>query len=430
MIDSTESFTQLPGTLRRWISYERELLDRGRDWSRCNPDYTNLPEKFTAEGSGIFRIPAFWLPEKHVQVFNELEAPELLEPQYIRVRNGQREVLYLLHPALRDDFSRLAGSMGCLDRSLQLLGITTASERTLLVWSNSGKCDPFFAKLSLPFQIGGVDRTISPTIASRSVGTSSILRLSEPLMPATFGFLPEVLAVSPRDKRLGSLIVRPVPASILSGERCLVPMFALYAKRTGRAPLLRRVARKCGLTDRECVQIHILRAFAQQWLDLVLDGGFIPEAHAQNLLLETDNSLAPTGRLIHRDLEGFYVDLDFRAKAGLPVPKWLPKARGLLENYNQKPHRWSSRLQRSLYNYFQGGLLFNFENVLPRGRPSPQESFEVEFQEELCKQLHKRVEVHIDPASNSFHEDLVNAILDHRSFQGEGLQANLPLSVK
>jgi len=419
MSKTRASFESLPPGVKRWLYFERDLLDRDRDLSRLSPDDTNLPDMYLPEAKNIFRLGSYWVPANEVQCFVADAIPNFLTDLFFRSRAGQREALFLVHPAAMQHYAPYFCAGKYTMSSTPFLGVSTSSERTLLVWRQDRPLAPFFAKLSLPYYIGGVLRALSPEVISRCVGVTKILDGSLKNMPTDFGHLRDIYGVAPIHDRTSGFIIREIPHYVISDEQMIIPMFALYSKQMKRRALINRVAKSANLSLRELIRSQISRAFARHWLNLVIDHGIIPEPHAQNLLFQTDPHFRPTNIFVHRDFEGFYVDLRYRKKANHYRPFDLPRVSTISDNYNQKPHKWRSRIIRSIFNFFQGSVLYNFEQFLILYNDTSNQgvsvySVEREFMEDLSEALYNKTKIQIAPTASRFYSELVDAIFEAR----------------
>lgn len=419
-----ESFERLPKNVKRWLYYERNLLDRRLDSSRMVSLSSDLPTEYLPERLGIYRLGNYWVPKNAVRRFEADSISTFVHDEFSRTEAGRRQVRYFVHPAAIRRYSDALRSIGATPAQDSFWGVATSSERTYLVWKEGQEDKPFCVKLSLPYEVGGNFRTLSAVMTSRCVGISQILEGSSSTLPRDFGCLREVLGIAPRaempDNHLGGFIVREIPGAVISGRTSMIPMFALYAPRPGRPPLIAVMARKCRLPLEEFILRRICRAYAVHWLRLVIDSGMVPESHAQNLLLETDGDLLPTGRFIHRDLEGFFVEIAYRRKMGLYLPESLPRVCGIRRNYAQQPSRRRKRLKSSIRTYFQGGVLYNLDRLMrTQGRSARRGTFrygvESEFVKELVRALRRRSGIRLDARSVHLYDELVDAIIEVRS---------------
>jgi hypothetical protein len=140
-----------------------------------------------------------------------------------------------------------------------------------------------------------------------------------------------------------------------------IPLFAFFASRT-RQSMLEILSKIHEMAPLDFIKEHLLRAFARHWVALAVRSGIVTEPHAQNLQLEVDLMGKITGRFIHRDMEDVSVDLNFRRASNLSIPGDLPQKHGLNKDYGIASHnKW---LRMSLYNFFEGGVLYPLEGHL------------------------------------------------------------------
>lgn len=422
---STGPLAALPARLREWDYCERVLLDRGGDPERVLPDTSDVESRYLPESRRVFRVQAYWVKARDMLCVRAEPLSGSLSEDLFRARSKGNEVLFLVHPAAHSRYKAFLRATAAQRADSPFWGAPTSSTRTLLVWREGLEKNAFFAKLSVASEIGGAIRTLSTEYVSRSIGITRILDGSKESLPASFGYLREVLGFVPKGLDDSGLIIRTIPDDVLLGRVSLVPMFALYAWHPSRRPLLLRLSAAAGLRPRDYIRERLCRPFARQWLDLTIDHGFIPEPHAQNLLLETDAAGRETGRFVHRDFECFYVDLSYRKAAGRFIPRDLPTVGSLATTY---PRAFRERrLANSIHRYFLGSLLFNIDQmlglwadggVLDGPRPPAGES-ERTFAREIARALHEKTG-HRLSISDDWPHVLARIVLESRNDLAHG----------
>ena len=143
-------------------------------------------------------------------------------------------------------------------------------------------------------------------------------------LPEYMGYLPESIGVVYYRESLetGFIIREIIPRPLSYRTRGIIPFFSLFSRDAFHPedPLLldQLIERMCKKKGREFDVFldKILAPYLNTWAYLVLERGLIPEIHAQNALLELDEEGEAT-RIICRDLQDFFVDLERRQKKGL-----------------------------------------------------------------------------------------------------------------
>jgi hypothetical protein len=343
----------IPAPIREWMDLEQTLLTR-----RVGIGHIDTPRghRLTPESRAIFAVESYWLPADEAHVFEADALPPELAAQFLRTRDGTREVRYLVHPESRGAIER-SGVLHHATPGEPLLATATSSSRTLLTWDPANPAVPFFAKLSLDQKLYGLDRMINGAQVARSLGVERILARSTDL-PRSFRWLPEVLGVMPHGPERGGMILRTIPADLLSGDRRLIPLFALGpAGPAGEAPILARMIARSGKSAPDFVRDRIIRPFVREYVALLDDHGIVSEPHAQNVLLEVGRDGMPTGRFVHRDLGGFVPDLERRAAKGLH-DEGLPVVGDLAYDYFQ---REASARSTNITHYFGKRFLWTLD---------------------------------------------------------------------
>jgi hypothetical protein len=357
---------QLAPPVREWMDCEQGRLSRAVDVSRLKSPTDNQQDpQYAPEKAAVFAVKSYWVDASKMQMFAGIGLPRDLARLFVRKgASGQRQVRLLVHPESEGLYRE---ALQCAEPADSFAATATASSRTLLLWPQGQPGAAFLAKLSLDKVIGGARRTVSQGEVARSVGVNNTLQLAARRgeLPASFTFIPEVLSMIPRGMEEGGMIVRAIPRELLDGRVRYVPLFSLYATPQGGRPLLADMIAQSGLSPRAFVQEKILRPFAQQWIELAVKRGIIPEPHAQNVLLEVGTDGKPTGRFVHRDFGGFNIDFDHRRAAGLALPKRMPTITTLEQDY--KIGRYGSPADlvgRNVDTFFCGGFVYNLDQEM------------------------------------------------------------------
>jgi hypothetical protein len=357
--------SQLPEPIRAWLYNEQVLLSRSVDTERIHPVTENMQKKNLApEAARVFKLRTYWVDADKFDSFEAKSIDPEIRDLFVRKRAGRTQLRLVVHPESESFYEALTTGATPGD---DLHASATASSRTVLAWKPGSASRPFFAKLSLNAQIGGVVRTIPKGEVARSVGVTRILE-GEQGLPASFSYLPEVLGAMPKGFERGGMIVRQIPDEILRGEKRYVPLFSLYADPPDGSPtMLAEMVKKSGQSTQDFVRLRIIRPFVAEWLDLLAHHGITTEPHGQNVLIEIGQDGLPTGNFLHRDFGGFNVNFDAREKLGLgPDRRALPRIGDFDASWHTSK---SEETKEHLETYFGGGVLFNLDQrFAPRQR--------------------------------------------------------------
>jgi hypothetical protein len=352
---------ELPRPLERWRLLEQKALSRQVDTTRLLALDNHQEKAYAPESGQTFEVKSYWIDAKRLHAFTGEGLPAELRGQFFRKDRGRDQVRLLVHPESEGFYREfLVGATP----APSFRATATASSRTLLAWPPGDGDHAFFAKLSLDKEIGGVVRTIPMGEVARSIGLNNVLHQGGASLPASFRFLPEVIGVIPKGMERGGMIIRAIPEDVRSGDMRYMPLFSLYAPRSGgRPPLIARMIETSGLSAPEFVRQKLIRPFVRQWLDLTVKQGIAMEPHAQNVLVEIGRDGLPTGSFLHRDLGGFNIDFKFRKSLSIRTPRRLPVLQSMKKDYFTDK---SEKVLRNLETYFQGGFVYNLDQELPK----------------------------------------------------------------
>lgn len=342
------------------VAVEQLLSFRSNDHTYLPADTSELPGAYFPESSPVFSVPAYLVPLSHVvQVCASgsdrgapFAASQGEHPGYVRC---------FFHPFRHEGVANAILAAGGIPDERRYLGTPTSSSRTLLVWDEDNPSVSGLLKLSLNATIGNAIRTLTAHAIFRSVGVTSLLDASVGTHPTDFGYMPEVRGtVLPAVPDAGS-IERLISQEIRTGTSSLLPVFALFRRIKGQT-LLSLLAQQNGATAYDFARETLIRGFTRHWIKLAFDLGFYPEPHAQNLVLAVSDLGQLEPKFVHRDFEGFYVDISFRRRLGLPHPTNLPIVDSEQVTYKLDEHV-PRRALKGLLVYFRGSIVYNLDRL-------------------------------------------------------------------
>lgn len=266
-----------------------------------------------------FDLPLFDLPRAQLHIATA-DPPPALAAAWL----GGDRVPFAIHPQLLEDLPDepyVRETLRLATGRRMLAVAPTASTRTLQVL----EAPPAAAlKVHFPFVISRYGRRMRAEVLEQALNVSRELQAGIGRLDGRFAFLREVIAVAHRDlgpatgrgEHWGFLVrdMQPFPAR--SGDRPLVPGFALYGadRHDPGAPAL--LFDLLGGRDLLAFVLEqIMLPIVRHWVDCFLHFGYLLEPHGQNVLLE----IGPGGdvaRIVHRDLS-VGIDMRRRRDAGL-----------------------------------------------------------------------------------------------------------------
>lgn len=243
-------------------------------------------------------------------------------------RHGKRYVRWFVHPLeaappIRSIVAQLATrGVGVVKRVGDYKAHFTAS-RSLIVFKSPSYEDAISLKVSLPTANGPFGNK-AIRMKEWNAWSNHNRYLEDALVPGAapeLAFQPEPTGVGLRtDTSHGSVedgfLVRSLQALTRDGHYYL-PAFALLDEKVGR-----EIARRNGSDDPAAFwRKHFLEPFARGAADLrAYTGAQHTSPHSQNLLVELDRDLRPTGKVVLRDAD-FYVDQDALQYLNRVIPK-------------------------------------------------------------------------------------------------------------
>src|SRR5687768_15969998 len=130
------------------------------------------------------------------------------------------------------------------------------------------------------------DHRIRREKGSRSDTLSAMLNSEADELPHVLVDRPEIRDVTTCRAPHAGTIVRSSPDAIKTGRVRLAPFFSLLGSSGDHLPLLLTILERTGMPPLQCGHEVLCKPFAQLWLELSMNFGWILEAHGQDLLLE------------------------------------------------------------------------------------------------------------------------------------------------
>jgi hypothetical protein len=366
----------LDAATRRWLIYEQTVNER------LVNDATHVPidgrsntvrARYWPEHQPVWRQDVVWIPREGARLYGPIEA-DFVEAFGHELPPGR--VPLLLHPQQPASHARLASAHGrqTLDG---VLASPTASYRSVLAWRPDRQ--PVVLKLSIGAVIGRIRRALREEQIARAVIMTRLFDMIPSDDRARLGldWCREPAGLAEVGKAHGWLL-RRLPATL--PNRTLIPAFSLISRRGAEEPLLVELIRRAGGRPEAFVIDRLLAPYVDALSFLLLEHGLQFEGHSQNVLLEVDEQMALTGRMVLRDLSDTSVSIPLRLAKRRPFPAldretfpvgapfrlasiptdyhcnfdraWLFRAYDTVERYGLWGFVWP--INRSLSRFFEG----------------------------------------------------------------------------
>jgi hypothetical protein len=304
--------------LRNLLDYEQTRNDKIENTVEFESilDVT-LDPAYRADTRAQFPLARYLIPVDEAVVISTRSSTL---PEAIRIRQGR--VPFFVHPV---SMSAFAPSVAEHKIQGNFLASPMASYRSLLVWEDAPSKDKsavFNLKVSLDAVIGDNLRMLSRAQIEQASAVSLALQHSdrEAMRKRGIIFIDEPYSVYLKNFEFGYSL-RETP--VLEKGVELVPIFSLYSKQGRKRSMLEEMILDQELSAKDFVTGKIIRPLIEHMFFLGMTEGLVGEPHEQNVLAEVKNGKL-TGRFFYRDLGGFLINGELRAKAGKPID-FIPK---------------------------------------------------------------------------------------------------------
>lgn len=430
-------WSPLDAATQRWLTYEQTVNER------LVNDATHVPidsrsntvrDRYRPEHQPVWPQDVVWLPRERARVYGPLEA-EFVEA--FGHRWHEDRVPLLLHPQRPESHARHVRAHGY--QSLDGVQATpTSSYRSVLAW-RTGRT-PVILKLSIGAVIGRTRRALREEQIARAVIVTRLFEAIPAEDRARLGldWCREPAGVAETDKSHGWLL-RQLPPS---APGCTsIPAFSLVSRRGADEPLLVDMIRRSGVRPEAFVVDRLLAPYVDALSYLLLEHGLQAEGHSQNVLLEVDDALNLTGRLVLRDLSDTSVSIPLRlAKrrlfpaldtAAFPEDAPFQLARIATDFHCNFDRAWLFRAYDTVERYGLWGFVWPINRSLSRYFPDydadrVDRAYLTRWQRAVMNSLHVEPLFRADPVGLATDES-IGWFLRHVDWRGLGATSGAPL---
>jgi hypothetical protein len=326
-----------------WLISEQELSAKTPFFSNIrNPialfstqakNNGNMDKYYTAKSKNQFQLISFYVPFESVNIYksNESAPLEILE------LDNKKYVKIYIHPSQIDNFKELIqiSMNGEFFNHEKTIATPSSSARSLFVLDFENGSIKYIIKTSLLEAMGGIgNRIISDATGLRS---AVISREYSRIFKETKGtlenqavgwsYFPESFAVIPKNGILGGYIYRELPKDTPTDQFLFIPLYALIANRGNGLPTyIEKLFQNSNLKSKvEFVEKFISGPLVSMYTLLSFRNGISSELHQQNVLFAIDKQSFKIAKILIRDMDAHYLDLNFRKFLNINEDELIPK---------------------------------------------------------------------------------------------------------
>lgn len=325
-IDGSENLTKAMKVLLN----EEQVLHNKKLWFE-NAFSSDIDPAYVPEARPKFKLPYYLIPAEHADFLRASTLNTAVESQIIVTRDGMKYYKMFVHPESEGHYQFLKNQnfLYVTAQKSEFTASPTSSYRSLVVWNeSSAAAKPFIAKVSLDRNvIGSIDRLVSDKEVQRSIanqnafdmiGHTKLGSIGVEIFPETAGLTIKTNRIPGAPEKLGGQLIREIPDAVVSGRKHWISFSALMSPERGGAPLIMDIIKKSGLSSEAFVQKYFIDGYMKSFEELSFKLGMNFEPHSQNLVMEFDDALRPTGRFVVRDFGGVWPDAVRMAENGMP----------------------------------------------------------------------------------------------------------------
>lgn len=333
---------ELPKGLKEFLSTEQNLHNKDL-WGK-DAFASNINPKYAPESNPKFPLPYYLIPGSDAKFIHTSNFDHKIGDQLYLLVSGVKYFKLFVHPESEEHYSFLKNAYRYIGPTeTEFMASPTSSFRSLVVW-NPAKKDykPFIVKVSLS-KNGVSDRSISENEIERTItnqraydiiGLENLEKMNVKIFPESAGLIFD-REVNGAPEKLGGQLIREIPKDITQNRRKWISFSSLMSPNHTPRPLIMGIIKKSGLSSYDFFETVMIKSYLTMFENISLKNGINFEPHSQNLILETNSDMKPTGVWVLRDFGGTSNEIlasttsgPLDAKTNKPIVASLRTAKG------------------------------------------------------------------------------------------------------
>lgn len=287
---------------------------------------------YAPENKIKFPLPYYLIPEQDAKFLKAASLDSRIADQLSFKISGAKHYKLFVHPKMEEsyDFLRAAYNYIGTDKT-EFMASPTSNTNTIMVWNRNNPLRKVFAvKINLEninpkassLSTQDVERSIANQNVFDQLGPKKLNEMNLKIFPETAGLI--ITKMHPgAPNRVGVQVIREIPDDIIDNKKKWIPFSILMNSKTAGRPLLLDIISKSGLDSYHFVESYMIDNYLKMYENFSLKTGMNYVPTTNNLLLETDDELKPTGKWILRDLSKIWPDVIVMGKTDGPVEAFM-----------------------------------------------------------------------------------------------------------
>jgi hypothetical protein len=97
--DLDHALNFLPNNIKKFLEYEQHYMSLSVDAARLNMGIGNTQDPFfSPEKGNVFELKSYWINTNDIHVFDSEGLDQQIKQVMFRVKNGQKQVRFFIHP--------------------------------------------------------------------------------------------------------------------------------------------------------------------------------------------------------------------------------------------------------------------------------------------------------------------------------------------
>lgn len=280
-----------------------------------------LVDTYAPEANPKFPLPYYLIPEPDIKRLYSSSSNAKIEDQLYMLISGTKYFKLFVHPESVSRYSFLSNAYRYIGMTeTEFMASPTSSTHSLVVWNQKNKEKiPFIAKVSLDknaienspplLSSNEVKRSIATQKVFDKIGKDNLDKMNIKIFPEMTGFIFNEIGDN-SSRKLGGQLIREIPSEIANGNKKWFSFSTLMSPNYNPKPLIMEVIKQSGLNSYDFFEKYMINSYLEMFEQVSLRNGINFEPQSQNLILETNLDLKPTGIWILRDFGEITINLE------------------------------------------------------------------------------------------------------------------------
>jgi hypothetical protein len=316
---------ELPKGVKEFLNTEQNLHNKDL-WGK-DAFASNINPKYVPEANPKFPLPYYLIPGTDAKFIYSSNFDRRIGDQLYLLVSGVKYFKLFVHPESEEHYAFLMNAYRYIGPTeTEFMASPTSSHRSLVVWNPIKGHRPFIARVSLnkndisnrSISENDIEKSISNQMTYDAIGKENLDKMNIKIFPDSAGLIFD-REVNGAPEKLGGQLIREIPEDIMNNDKKWISFASLISPNHRPRPLIMNVIKKSGLNSYDFFETYMIKNYLTMFENISLKHGINFEPHLQNLILETELDLRPTGKWVLREFGGTLNEIVNIAETASPL---------------------------------------------------------------------------------------------------------------